>query len=331
MANSVQILIQSIKHNGKEIDLGHLVESVYIEKADAWGPVLILKYNDINSIIRDEYRIVEGDVLTVTIGDPLTDDELNLTEQFTVLSMPLNGPLLTINCVQSDIHALLAHAGSARIFRAKSGLYLCQQLLNKSGVKYSSSKNPIIEDYHLLPGTRPVNLIRRMARETGRLAWYARNEFTLKSFDELMADGDSSAIEYHWNDSRQAHQIANYDKLSSHWKKKDSADKNYIAFDFKEGIVSEGSGSGPTQWMGAAKKNTLSAMGDIPIPSILFLAAGYGQAQPGKVVKFTWNKSQSSQLLDESLPSKGLIYSVSHHQAGNLYQNKIMTIASGKS
>jgi len=327
MADAIQIFTQSIKFNGESLDLAHLIETSYIERMDVWGPLLILKFNDLESIIRDEVGLKEGDILTVTFGDPLTEDTLHLTETFTVLSMPFAGGELTINGVQSDIFPLMSPAVTSRAFRQRSGLYLCQQLLNKKSATFNTSKNPIIEDYHLLPQTRPLNLMRRMVRETARMAWYARNEFTLKSFDELMSDGMSDAIEYHFNDSRQNNQIADYELLENKWKKKDTADKSYISYDFSQGVlVSGGSSGSPPEWMGAVSKNTLAAMNNVPIPSVLFLASGFGMAKPGRVVKFFWNKSRSSTTMDESLPANGLIYSVTHHARGNLYQNKIMTL-----
>lgn len=319
-----QIFIQGIKYNGKDMDLGHILSSAYIERADIWSPLLILKFNDVNSIIRDEVGLKEGDEVEVRLADPLAGDSFYHIEQFTVLSMPLQGSTLTVNCIQSDIHKLVFPAERSRIFRAQSGLSVIKALLNTGSMRFISDKSAAIENYHLLPTTRPANLIRRIAKETGKMAWYCRGEFTYRSYQEMVSA--SKPIDYHWNDSRQKNQIAEYQVMNSLWKKKDVADRTYCAFDIREGIVK--AGSGPLEWMGAAKKNTLASMGSIPSPALSFSAIGNAALRPGAVIKHAWNKTSADALLDESLPAKSVVYSVTHYSGTNTYQNKVLTMVS---
>ena len=315
----VQILIQEIKVDGGVIDLGHLLTSAYIEKADIWSPLLILTFNDVDSIVRDEYHIRKDSVLKVKIADPLADDEAYFLESFTVLSTLLKGAVLTINCVQSDIHKLIFPIGQARIFRNQTGVAIIKKLIGGKSIRYLSGSAAALETYHLLPNSKPANLIRRIAKETGNLAFYSRGEFTFKSYDELMSEASTT---YYWNDSRQKHQIVEYRALQDNWKRER---KSFKAFDVDKGIIQTGD-DGPAEWLGVAKQNTLESMNKIPIPAIILTSSGNALLRPGKPINHVWNKFRSESEVDESLPRQSLIHSITHFSEANSYQNKIMTV-----
>ncbi len=319
MADTQQF-IQSITFNGQDVDLGHLLESAYIERADPVGPLLILKFNDISSIIREEYGITKDSEITVSIGDPLGRDEIYENESFTVLSMPMLDSVLTINCVQSDIFKLSQKAGSARFFTKKSGASVVKQLFNNRSIKFSSSSDAIIEDYHLLPQGRPIDLIRQIARETGRLAYLHRGVFTLKSFSELF--DTANTLEYHYRDSRQDNQIAGYSLLDSRWKKQDITTKKNMSFDIEKGFIS--SGSGPVEHISASSKLTLKSLLVLPQPAIELLMEGHGAIRPGARIDIKWNKLQIESPIDESLPESVLVGAVTHFSKANRYQCKVL-------
>lgn len=325
----IQQFIQSIEYKGKPVDLGHLLESTYIERTDIAAPLLILKFNDVDAIIREEYGIKNQDEIKVSFGDPLGRDAIYEDERFTVQSMPMDsGHVLTVNCIQSDAFKLLPKAGSARFFVGEPAISVIRKLFNGAPLKFQSSDGAAIEDYHLLPQQRPIELIRQIARETGKLAFLSRGVVTLKSFDELLQEGLKKPFEYHYRDSRKDNQIVGYRVLDSQWKAQDILNANYAANDMSKGMV-KGNSPAPVEFSGVSSKATLKAMGSLPIPAIEFLVEGHGGLQPGKVCKIAWNKLQGESPINESLPDTVVIGSVSHYSRANRYQCRVMGLVKG--
>lgn len=325
----IQQFIQSIQYKGKPVDLGHLLESTYIERTDIAAPLLILKFNDIDAIIREEYGLKNSNEIKVSFGDPLGRDAIYENERFTVQSMPMgSGHVLTVNCIQTDAFKLLPKAGSARFFVGEPAISVIRKLFNGAPLKFHSVTDAAIEDYHLLPQQRPIELIRQIARETGKLAFLSRGIVTLKSFDELLQEGLKKPFEYHYRDSRKDNQIAGYRVLDSEWKAKDILNANYAANDMSKGMV-KGNSPAPVEFSGASSKATLKAMGNIPVPAIEFLVEGHGGLQLGKVCKIAWNKLQGESPIDESLPDTVVIGSVSHYSRANRYQCRVMGLVKG--
>lgn len=325
----IQQFIQSIEYKGKPIDLGHLLESTYIERTDIAAPLLILRFNDVDAIIREEYGIKNQDEIKVSFGDPLGRDAIYEDERFTVQSMPMaSGHVLTLNCTQSDSFKLLAKAGTARFFVGEPAISVIRKLFNGAPLKFSSVSDAAIEDYHLLPQQRPIELIRQIARETGKLAFLSRGVVTLKSFDELLQEGLKKPFDYHYRDSRKDSQIIDYRVLDSRWKAQDILNANYASNDISKGMV-KGNSPAPVEFSGVSSKATLKAMRSLPIPAIEFLVDGHGGLQPGKVCKTTWNKLQAESPVDESLPDTVVIGSVSHYSRANRYQCRVMGLIKG--
>lgn len=325
----IQQFIQSIEYKGKPVDLGHLLESTYIERTDIAAPLLILKFNDVDAIIREEYGVKNQDEIKVSFGDPLGRDAIYEDERFTVQSMPMaSGHVLTVNCIQSDAFKLLPKAGSARFFVGEPAISVIRKLFSGAPLKFQSSDSAAIEDYHLLPQQRPIELIRQIARETGKLAFLSRGVVTLKSFDELLQEGLKKPFDYHYRDSRKDSQIIEYRVLDSQWKAQDILNRNYAAADMVKGKV-DSKAQLPTQYTGVSHKQTLAVLGKMPIPAIEFLVEGHGGLQPGKVCKITWNKLQAESPVDESLPDTVVIGSVSHYSRANRYQCRVMGLVVG--
>lgn len=323
MTRQTHQFIQSITHNNEELDLGFIVEASYIERTDIVGPLLILRFNDSERLIREHFKIKAESLLYVALGDPVGRDFMHESERFTVQSIKMSADVLTLNCVQSDAYQLLAQAAKARFFVGDSAVSVIKKLMNSAALDYQSSQDAVIESYHLLPQQRPFDLIRQITRETGRLAFITRGKLYFKTFAEMQEEGLKRPLQYHHNDTRQDNQIIGYRLFDGAWKAKDLTKRNYVAFDMEKGVISSGDSKAPTVFLGAASKTTLKAISNIPVPVIEFIAEGNSELSAGKVCNIKWNKLQTESPIDESLPENILIGSVTHYSRANRYQCKV--------
>ena len=317
--------IQDIHHKGREIDLGHLLESSLIERMDIVGPLLILRFNDIDSIIKEEYGIKKDDELTVSYGDPLGRDVMHESERFTVLSMPFINNVRTINLVQTDSLKLLMPANEARFFVRESPISVVKNLLGGSPLRFASSVNIVTEDYHLLPKTLPAKLIRQIARETGSFAFINRGVFKLDNYDALKKSANT--LEYHYRDTREENQIIEFRQMDGEWKKEGVVKKNHAFFDIKKGIVrSSNYKKAATEWMGVGSKLTIDSMRVMASPVLELLMEGHGGLKPGEICKIKWNKLQTESPIDESIHDEIMVGAVTHYTRANRYQCKVMGV-----
>ena len=310
---------------GEEVDLSFMKECTYTETIDLSGPRLSLIFNDPDSIFTDSdwYQIRMGDVLEVTLEDPVYRERLHAVLRFVILSMPKTGDVLSIHCFQEDVYNLKTPTTKARAFVKKTAREILFALipgLQAGRIEPKIDSFPVVEDYHLLPGQRPSLLIRQLAIECGALAFFSRNKFYFRTLVDLRDDVDER-VYYEHNNIQGENQIAHMDVINIEKMVGDRIIRQYIGWDMEKGFVKGSCNfkNAPVEFAGTGHEITLSNMLKFALPLLDLTMIGDGRLEPGFPLEFGWHLNDTARPLDESLPDAGVVGVASHYAVGDQY------------
>ena len=303
-----------------DLDLSFLKEATLIETLDLSGPKLILTFDDPDSIIRDELGLRAKDILEVRVADMWVRDEMDQTMRFVVWTPPNEGRIVVLNCMEESVHRLKQPAKDAVLFRRPAAEAVLRRLA--PGLKYSCSSFPAIEDYHLLPGERPTKLLRKMAMEKASVCFYRRGRLYFKRLAELYAS--LPEITYEYNNPQAENQIEAFAIPNTESLIGDLHLRNFIGWDMVKGFVRSGRETRrPPEFVSVANIATMDNLLRVAYPAIDFPTAGNGALMPGITLALKWHTDRLDAPIDESLPPKILIGTVSHWYSAQKYISRV--------
>ncbi|MFI3276554.1 hypothetical protein [Vibrio sp.] len=321
-------LVQSIVYHGgdqrEELDLSFLIEATFVETTTLDGPKLIIEYDDKEQFLRDDLAIKERAVFTVVLSDPVNQDALNWETDWVVMTMPASeGGTITFNLLLKSLHDLKQPSPNARFFVKEPVSKVLRQLVPDLPLDVGTF--PIRLDFHLLPAQRPSRLIRQMAKELGALVFIRRGTLVFRTLKELQERAPTYL--YHYNDTRQQYQIAQYTLPNDSSLIEDLIQRRFVGWDDKKGMVYSGKYSAaPIEHSGITSKFVLDNLSKIPIPVLDAYMLGNGGLRAGDVIEIIWNRSDLERPIDESLPTLIVIGLAAHSYKGKKYYNRIKGI-----
>ncbi|MEB5557068.1 hypothetical protein GOP97_14970 [Vibrio cholerae] len=317
-------LVQSIVYKGEELDLSFLSEASFIETTSLDSPKLIFEYDDKEKYLRDDLNIREKDTFKILLSDPVNRDALSWEANWVIMTMPTcEGGCITFNLILESLHKLKRPASSAQFFVGEPINKVLKALV--PDLKLDVGVFPIKLDFHLLPGQRRTRLIRQMAKELGAIVFIQRGTLVFRTLKELQERKPKHF--YHYNDTRQKFQIAQYSLPSDSSVIEELTHRRFISWDDTKGVIySRKYTSLPVEYAGVANKIVLDNLGKIPVPIIDAYMFGDGAISCGDVMDVTWNRSDLERPIDESLPRFFVIGLVSHTFKGNKYYCRIKGI-----
>lgn len=318
--NQEQRFIQNVAFNGEQFDLSMMVNCAYIETLDMSGPQLIIEFNDQDAKIADELGLREKDIITVAIVDIENREELDIETEFQVQTMPKKGDLLTLNCFQKDLAALKARATETQLFSGVSVDAIIKQLA--PDMVYDIDRVPVTLDYHLLSGDRPSRLFRQIARENASVCYLSRGTVCFKPITSLLYP--EPAFEYEFNNIEAERHIIDFTMLNDGEMMTDGIRRRYAAFDEKSGLMtSKKYKAGAIEMVPTNHGPILDNLSAYVSNQVELIMEGNGGLTPGKTLRLIWNMYKEDFPLDESLPSKICITTVSHFTFGSKYICKV--------
>ncbi|EPH6098228.1 hypothetical protein ACS0KQ_003255 [Vibrio cholerae] len=317
-------LVQSITYQGEELDLSFLKEATFIETTTLDSPKLIIEYDDKEKILRDDLAITERAVFRVVLSDPVNQDALNWEADWVVMTMPASeGGVVTFNLFLKALYDLKQPSPVARCFVKEPISKVLRQLV--PNMPLDVGVFPVRLDFHLLPAQRPSRLIRQMAKELGALVFVRRGVLVFRTLKELQER--KPVYVYHYNDSRQQYQIAQYTLPNDRYVIDDLTQRRFVGWDDKKGMVYSGThASAPIEHCGVTSKFVLDNLSKIPIPVLDAYMLGNGGLAAGDVIEIVWNRSDLERPIDESLPTIVVIGLVAHSYKEKKYYNRIKGI-----
>ena len=325
LLNQEDFLLQKVKlfKNGVEsgtFDLSFLKEVTFVETIDLSGPRLMMTFDDTHSIIRDDMKVKERDVLEIRIADVWERDGIDQTIQFVIWTMSNMGNMITLNCMQRNVDLMKQPARDAILFTRKSTEAILKRLA--PGLKYDVGSFPVLEDYHLLPGERPTRLLRQMAKEKGGLCFYRRGSLVFKKLADLAKKEVKHTYEH--DNPTAKNQIIHFTRPNARSVIKDRVERNIIGWDMVKGIVKSGKKTTkPPEFVSVFNMPTMNGLGEIPYPAIDFTVLGNGALMPGMPISLKWNISKIDAPIDESLPAKVIVGTVAHFYSAQKYFTRI--------
>ncbi|MFI3276913.1 hypothetical protein [Vibrio sp.] len=314
-------LVQSITFNGEKLDLSFLRRANFIETISLDGPKLIIVFDDKESILRDDMGITEKSVMSVVLADPFNSNELDWSADWVVMTMPVDeGDNVTFNLMPKVLCDLKKPSTAGRCFVQQPVSRILQRLA--PNMPHDVGVFPFKLDFHLLPAQRPSRLLRQIAKELGAVVFIRRGTLVFRTLAELQQR--PAKYQYHYNDTRQQYQIAQFTLPNDESIVADLTQRCYIGWDDVKGIVkSTRHTSAPIEHTGVTSQTVLNNLTKIPITVLDANMQGNGGLQAGDCIDIVWNRSDLERPIDESLPVKVVLGTVAHSFANKIYLNRI--------
>lgn len=311
-------LVQSLVAPGGEVDMGLFQVLTYVETLDLSGPRLLLKASDTDRILRDDFGVVEGEVLTVQLDDSEQDGGLSIGEVFVIRAVDSDAnDNLTIQCIAQPVDDLKRPAESAMFLTLKGMPAL---LSEATGMALDVGDFPLVDAWHLLPGERITKKLRQLAREMGAVVWYSRGELHMHPIDELWAK--PKVVTLHHADPRKDRLVMIDDYALTYRKEmvQDRVKRGYSGWTMTEGAIGGGSMLEVTQHH---RGDVLGNLSKSLAPAIDLLMIGQGQYAPGDKLELKFHRSQKGRPFDESIPAEILVHTIASQQEKEQYRTRI--------
>jgi len=322
MADTKTPLLQSAKkQDGTELDLSFCKEVTFVETLDLSGPRLILTFDDTFSILRNVMGIKVGDVLTCFLADQMHENALSFTASFQIMSMPVDGNLVTLNCLQKEIADMKIPSVKARLFTKETSSVLgIIKALAPGFIAYEVIEEfALLNSYHLLPGERPSLLLRQMAIEHGAVIYAFRGKLCFRKLSVLYASASATNIVFQYKNPQADFQIVDYKHINREQLIADRIVRRYSGFSITDGVLSSGTyGDQAPEVTAAESQAVLDNLSKIAVPVLDITTWGAGHLGPGLPMRFQWNMDVSYQdsMEDASLPTSAIVGTVAHYSAG---------------
>lgn len=309
MAKYESVLVQSLALDNEEIDQSRLIEATYIECIDLSGPKLILKLNDMDSTLRDDFGLKEGSLIHAQIGSPNGSESI-LELDFSVVSYSNDENILSVNCLLKAIFDLKFQPDSAVFYVNKKVDAIINDLLP---LKLTSDSIPQQQTYHLTPNITKAQLLRQICRENDLLMFVSRGELHVKKRENIMKPSPKFTYEYMAEGAE--YSIRNYSilRLAEHYRKK--MQRRHIGWSMTDGPIDSGKTGAPVL-SSLPSKEQLVALSAYSLPIIEFSAIGNDALTVGMTLKLILHRHFVDKVIDESIPETLFATRVCHHQLG---------------
>lgn len=319
------------KSSGLELPQGYLLQGIYIESMELNGPKIILVYNDPEQYISGKIKIKEYDELTISYGDAWAENGVSEQEDFVVLTCtPVHrSKHIEISCMAKMVYELKKINDKAKIFKQRGVLEILKAIVLK-GMKFDIKAFPVINDYHLPPGMRPTTMLRQIAKEMGAQMWYSRNTIHMCKFEFCYAQSPEMTFEYGKIGSENS--ILKYEKPSEQVAAQETKLRVWTGWDEKKGRVSTPLDNPLlSKIKGVAKQfypggNNPWILANALVGTkvaIDFIASGSFAVEPGKSLALRWHQANPQDPLNENLPDKIVVDTVSHFYAPQKYAIRV--------
>ena len=311
---------ESKDKENSELDLAMCKDVAFVETMDLSGPRLILKFDDRFSIVRNIMGVSIGSVIRCSLSTAAFDvTPLIFEADFRIMSMPVDGDVVTLNMLHEPVAKLKDPSKTARLFTRErySSVNAIIKAIAPGFVAYDFDLFPLRNDYHLLPGERPSLLLRQIERETGAILFAFRGTLKLLRLSRLY--GGTTNVTFCYLEPEAAYQIITYRHLNAENLITDRIRRKYIGFNLIDGLIESTTNTeSPVEWSQYDNTQTMNNIGKFPMPVLDMVTFGTGGLGPGLPINFRWNLEleYGDLAIDESLPVMAVIGNVSHYTSG---------------
>lgn len=321
MSQSSATFAQSLTINDYDIDVNRIVSLAYTEYLDLSGPVIVLELRDEQSFIVDNYGLVDGTEIVIEMGDVHGVGDGLFKETFITMLYPMANGVIKIEAFQKDCYNIKTPATKALLFNDKSPKDILAALL--PGLKIQSTVNGK-GIYHLNPGKTPSRLLRDMARDYGAACWICRGTVYFKDLSEITSATPSMILGLNSNNSDV--DIQRFNKINNSSLYKRVAHKHFCSWDTALGHQRSNAFK-DKQNVIVAYPLTPAQLANQAIyvqPMLDVVVVGDSNFMPGLNLGLDIVKLSYDAEIDESVPAKLFIQSVTHYSQDMKYNNRMV-------
>ena len=321
MSQSSAIFAQSLMINGHDVDVNRIVSLAYTEYLDLSGPVIVLELRDEQSFIVDNYGLVDGTEIIIEMGDVHGVGDGLFKETFITMLYPTSNGVIKIEAFPQDCYNIKTPAAKAKLFNDKSPREILSALLQDLKIQSSVTGKGV---YHLNPGKTPSRLLRDMARDFAAACWLCRGTVYFKALSEIASLPPSLTLGL--NSKNGDVDIQRFNKINNSALYKRVAHKHFSSWDTVLGHQ-QSTAFKDKQHVIVAYPVTpaqLANQGVYVQPMLDIVIVGDSNFVPGLNVGLDIVKLSHDAEIDESVPAKLFIQSVTHYAQGMKYNNRMM-------
>lgn len=321
MAEKSRVFIQSMTINGQDLDMDAAIKATYIEKINLDGPMLTMELRDSNTLLTDQYGLTGGSKIVCEMSDFHNEAGSSFKETFIAGPPKKEGDVITVDCFQIDCMSIKTPAIKTRYFNEKSPAFILSQLL--PGLKVETD----ITDagtYHLTSGMAPSRMLRAMARDYAAALFICRGKVYFKTLSSLAAQPVTYKVGTNRSRGNIDINIANMTRPDSKLLYDRTLRRQWCTIDIygeaKKGKAQDGF---PLAFISGIPMRRLDNQNTYLLPRLDMTSQGLASIVPALLLGLDIVKYEEFGEMDESIPTKLLVSSISHHQAGMSYLNRI--------
>lgn len=321
MSDKSYPFLQKISIDGQGIDMNNVRLLAYTEYSDLSGPTIILELRDEQSIIRDVVGLKTNSIITLEMGDVTGVSNEFFEETFTVLTMPIENGMITIEGFQKECHELKQPSGTPRFFTNMEPSQILAELLPTLKVVCNVSG---VGTYHLNQGKSPSRLIRNMARDFGATCYIARGSIYLIPLSTFNT-GDP-VVKMGINSPNADTNIDFFNRLSEEAFLKRLVQKNYASWITTKGYINSNTHEEKESVL-LAYPTTTEQLANQTLhiqPKIDVVTIGNTKLMPCSTVDIEIVKLGKNSEIDESIDRLMGIQTITHYAKGSAYNNRIV-------
>jgi hypothetical protein len=305
-----QYFLQKVTINNTEIAREDVMSCCYMEIDDLEGPQIELVISDRSGRMVDNLGIKYGSTMICTLGDPDGSGAL-WQDTFFILEAPARNDTITVIALVDAVRKLHAPAAKAQFFTNQQPADVLAKLVNGELAPVADSFN-VTGTWHLNNGEEPVGVIRRMAQDSGAIAWVAKSKINVKGINQLLNKGATFTYEA-MNPKANLH-ILRYQILNADYAASQAHDYRYVGFSQTEGQKSGGGEGAPVKMVadtdpGVLKNRTIGL-----IPKLDMEIAGNAAMSVGDVINVKLHRDDGPNTLNEAIPSDLVVMRVTHYE-----------------
>ena len=317
-----QRFFQRILVNGREAPIFSLTRGVYIEAINLDGPQLVLNLNDLDGNLRDTMGLVSGAVLELFMGDVRGRGDAYFKSSFVVAAIRPDGRNLRVECLDAGIFALKQPSPRPRFFIEARVPDMLADLFPGYTIQTTITAKVT---HHFTVGATPSSVLRKLERDLGAAIWVARGVVYCVPRNQLGGQKDGYPI-LEYQAQKSPHPILGFKPMYEAPAAARELQRNYLSWDTVAGLlVSPVNPGAPRKFVPGATLDELDGMGATTVQAMICDLPGNGAYVAGMTVGVRLHRLDRDAVLDESMPAKQVIMTVSHIDERNEYKCKMTT------
>lgn len=323
MTDRQQYFFQQIKIGSKEVPIQSVSRGVYIEALNLDGPQLILMLNDTDSSLRDDLGLVDGVKLSVKMGDPNGRGDAYFSVDFVVVHVRAESTQIRVEALEATMHALKQPVTRPMVFNQMRPAAILTSLFPGYKVQSEAIKDKLT--YHVTMGATPSSVLRIIQRDLGAAIWVARGTVYCIPYAMLGNQKETYPV-FEYQSQASMHPIFAYAPMHKAEAAKRTVQRCYMSWDTTKGMMmGTKHPDAPRAYLPNVPFHVLDNAAAHAVPYLLCDMHGNGTYTPGMTVGIQLHRHNQDRVVDESMPRKQMIMTVSHIQERSAYKCKVTT------